>query len=200
VNTFVGIIFSTIAIYLFAFRDEIGKKIGVKFGVKYDDMPLANIKPMRYHNVIFNEDCLVTLEKDIQYHYVITHLPDLSYYNLFPLDLNISGDSSEIWDICRKKYMSIVASVLRKLNPLNKVMTIIINYPIGTLNTGLFHKMSQIKGIMKSVDYELLSHKRWKKQEDVDSRYLSYAVRDVLNFGKRNNCQCLFRFRTEYLR
>ena len=99
-------------------------------------------------NKIFNEDCLETLNRNIEYDYIFFSPPDYNELNLEP----IKDD---------KKYFSWLKNVFSEFNPRKNIVTIVISdrrYKRKTIAKHIY-----ITNIMKELRYDLLNEKIWEK-------------------------------------
>jgi hypothetical protein len=63
--------------------------------------------------ILYNEDCLKTLDRDLQYHYVITSPPDFDEIGENP-------------DETMRKWENLMYDTFSKLKPINNVVTIVL--------------------------------------------------------------------------
>ena len=120
-------------------------------------------------NKIFNEDCLETLNRNIEYDYIFFSPPDYDELNLEPIKDN-------------KKYFSWLKKVFSEFNPRKNIVTIVISdrrYKRKTIAKHLY-----VIKIMKNLGYELLSEKIWEKSRKINMFRYNYAF--VLSFAKKN--------------
>ena len=111
-------------------------------------------------NKIFNEDCLETLNRNIEYDYIFFSPPDYDELNLEP----IKDD---------KKYFSWLEKVFSKFNPRKNIVTIVISdrrYKRKTIA-----KHSCVTKIMKNLGYDLLNEKIWEKSKKINMFRYNYA-------------------------
>ena len=120
-------------------------------------------------NKIFNEDCLKTLDRNIEYDYLFFSPPD--YYEI---DLEPIKDDD--------KYFGWLEEVFSKFNPRKNVVTIVVSnrrYKRKTIT-----KHTYVTAIMKDLGYDLLNEKIWEKSREINMYRYNYAF--VLSFGKKN--------------
>ncbi|MFW6219939.1 MAG: DNA-methyltransferase [bacterium] len=119
------------------------------------------------NNLIYQEDCLLTLKnEDIIYDYIFTSPPDLNElgYDINQIDL----------------YKEFLYDRLYHMNPKKNVIT--FSLTDRKANSKILSKSFIIKDIMFSLGYDLVSHKIWCKSLKQNLYRLNYS--NVLTFGK----------------
>lgn len=116
---------------------------------------------------IYNENCLDTLKRRLEYDYVITSPPDFDEIGENP------DKSTETWT-------SLMENSLGKLNPKNGVVTIILRdrKSGGTV----IRKHQMIVDIMEKAGWEFKSQKIWVRSYNVNLYRFNYSF--VLTFKK----------------
>ncbi len=120
-------------------------------------------------NEIFNEDCLDTLDRDLEYDYVCFSPPDYDELGLTP----IKDD---------KEYHEWQEEVYSKLRPKRNVVTIVTSNRRYKRKTIAKHQ--NITSIMNKLGYDLLTEKIWMKADTINLYRYNYAF--VLSYGKGN--------------
>ena len=122
---------------------------------------------MQYKWEIYNENCLDTLKRGIEYDYVITSPPDFDEIGENP------DKSTSTWT-------DLMENSLGKLNPKNGVVTIILRdrKSGGTV----IRKHQMITEIMEKSGWILKSHKIWVRSYNVNLYRFNYSF--VLTFKK----------------
>ena len=120
-------------------------------------------------NKIFNEDCLDTIKRDLQYDYCFFSPPDYDELDLTP----IKDD---------EKYYEWMRDIYSNLNPNKNVMTIVVSN--RRYNRKTIPKHEYITNIMKDLGYDLLNEKIWEKSREINMYRYNYAF--VLCYGKKN--------------
>ena len=119
-------------------------------------------------NIIYNEDCILTLDKDLEYDYVFFSPPEYSELELEP----IRDDN---------KYFGWMEEVYSKFNPQKNVVTIVISdrrYKRKTIP-----KHQYVTDIMKNLGYDLLNQKIWEKSKAINIYRYNYAF--VMSYGRK---------------
>ena len=120
--------------------------------------------------MIYNEDCLDTLNRNLNYDYVITSPPDFD---------EIGADTKNI-----QPYIDFLNDRFALLNPKNNVVTIFVSdrKAEGTV----IQKHNIICDIMKNCGWELKTQKIWvKKNDTIDMFRHGYTF--ILTFGRNNS-------------
>ena len=99
-------------------------------------------------NHIYNEDCLDTLDRDLEYDYVCFSPPDYDEMGLTPLKDD-------------KEYHEWQEEVYSKLRPSKNVITVVSSNRRYKRRT--IAKHNAITNIMNKLGYDLLSEKIWMK-------------------------------------
>lgn len=120
-------------------------------------------------NQIYNEDCLDTLDRDLEYDYVCFSPPDYDELGLTP----IKDD---------KEYHEWQEEVYSKLRPSKNVITVVSSNRRYKRRT--IAKHNAITNIMNKLGYDLLSEKIWMKDSTINLYRYNYAF--VLSYGKGN--------------
>lgn len=120
-------------------------------------------------NKIFNEDCLDTIKRDLQYDYCFFSPPDYDELSLTPIK-----DDDE--------YYSWMKEIYSNLNPRKNVITIVVSN--RRYNRKTIPKHEYITSIMKDLGYDLLNEKIWEKSREINMYRYNYAF--VLCYGKDN--------------
>ena len=120
-------------------------------------------------NQIYNEDCLITLDRDLEYDYVCFSPPDYDELGLTP----IKDD---------KEYHEWQEEVYSKLKPKKNVVTIVSSNRRYKRRT--IAKHNAITNIMNKLGYDLLAEKIWMKDSTINLYRYNYAF--VLSYGKGN--------------
>lgn len=116
--------------------------------------------------MIYNEDCLVTLNRKLDYDYVITSPPDYSELGFDTTELN--------------KYKSFLNDRLSKLYPKGNLATIFVSNRKD--NGGIIEKDRIIIDIMLGSGWQLQSKKIWVKRYTIDQIRPGYT--NILTFRK----------------
>ena len=124
-------------------------------------------KNMQHNWEIYNENCLDTLKRDIEYNYVITSPPDFDEIGENP------DKSTDTWT-------SLMENSLGKLNPKNGVVTVILRdrKSGGTV----IRKHQMIIDIMEKSGWEFKSQKIWVRSYNVNLYRFNYSF--ILTFKK----------------
>ena len=120
-------------------------------------------------NKIFNEDCLDTIKRDLQYDYCFFSPPDYDELGMTPIK-----DDDEYYEWMRDIYSN--------LNPRKNVVTIVVSN--RRYNRKTIPKHEYITSIMKDLGYDLLNEKIWEKSREINMYRYNYAF--VLCYGKGN--------------
>tara|TARA_Y100000004_G_scaffold103008_1_gene115554 strand:+ start:392 stop:1045 length:654 start_codon:yes stop_codon:yes gene_type:complete len=120
-------------------------------------------------NKIFNEDCLDTIKRDLQYDYCFFSPPDYDELSMTPIK-----DDDEYYEWMRDIYSN--------LNPRKNVVTIVVSN--RRYNRKTIPKHEYITSIMKDLGYDLLNEKIWEKSREINMYRYNYAF--VLCYGKGN--------------
>jgi DNA modification methylase len=118
-------------------------------------------------NKIFNEDCLKTLDRNLEYDYLFFSPPDYNEIGLEP----VKDDD---------KYFGWLKDIFSKFNPRKNVVTIVTSNRRYKRKT--IAKHSHITEVMKNLGYDLLNEKIWEKSKKINMFRYNYAV--ILCFGK----------------
>jgi DNA modification methylase len=121
-------------------------------------------------NEIYNEDCLKTNNRGLEYHYVITSPPDF----------NELGDGP-ITDEVIYQYKEFLKERLAGLNPINGRVTIFVSDRKANLT--ILQKHVWIKEIMEEFGWNLQTQKIWVKTEEIDQIRLGYTF--ILTFNNK---------------
>jgi DNA modification methylase len=117
-------------------------------------------------NNIFNEDCIVTLNRKLEYDYVITSPPDFEEIDMDVLDI-----------ILYKRFLN---DRLSLLNPKGNLATIFVTNRKS--NGGIIEKDRMIIDIMLSNGWQLQSKKVWIKSYKINQFRPNYT--NILTFRK----------------
>ena len=104
-------------------------------------------------NKIFNEDCLDTIKRDLQYDYCFFSPPDYDELGMTPIK-----DDDEYYEWMRDIYSN--------LNPRKNVVTIVVSN--RRYNRKTIPKHEYITNIMKDLGYDLLNEKIWEKSREIN--------------------------------
>ena len=117
--------------------------------------------------MIYNEDCLETLNRNLEYDYIITSPPDFD---------EIGADTKNI-----TPYIDFLKERIQKFNPKGNVVTIFVSdrKAAGTV----IQKHMIICELMKYCGWELKSQKLWVKKEDTIDMY-RHGYTFILTFSK----------------
>jgi DNA modification methylase len=121
-------------------------------------------------NTIYNEDCLQTNDRGLEYHYVITSPPDFDEL----------GDN-EITDDVVETYKEFLKDRLAGLNPINGRVTIFVSDRKANLT--ILQKHVWIKDIMEELGWNFQTQKIWVKTEEIDQIRLGYTF--ILTFNNK---------------
>ena len=121
-------------------------------------------------NILFNEDCILTQTKNLDYHYVITSPPDFDEIG-----------ENDITDEVIQKYKLFLTQRLGTLKPINGRITIFVSdrKANGTVN----QKHVWIKEIMEDLGWNLQTQKIWVKTEEIDQFRFGYTF--ILTFNNK---------------
>lgn len=117
--------------------------------------------------MIYNEDCRITLARNLSYDYIFCVPPDYSELNLVPIK-NFSD------------YNDFLVSIFRLFNPRKNVVTIAITD--RKYNGTIIPKHSMIIDIMEALDWRLISQKIWCKSFNQNLYRLNYSF--VMSFAR----------------
>ena len=117
-------------------------------------------------NKLYNEDCLVTLNRNLDYDYVITSPPDFS---------ELGWETTEI-----NKYTNFLKERLGKLNPKGNLVTIFISNRKS--DGGIIEKDRLVIDIMLDKGWYLQSKKIWVKSYKINQFRPNYT--NILTFRK----------------
>ena len=120
-------------------------------------------------NKFFNEDCLKTLDRNLEYDYLFFSPPDYNEMGLEP----VKDDD---------KYFGWLKEIFSKFNPRKNVVTIVTSNRRYKRKT--IAKHFHITEIMENLGYNLLNEKIWEKSRKINMFRYNYAV--VLCFGINN--------------
>jgi site-specific DNA-methyltransferase (adenine-specific)/modification methylase len=117
--------------------------------------------------MIYNEDCLDTLNRNLDYDYIITSPPDFD---------EIGADTKNI-----NPYVEFLKSRFEKFNPNGNVVTIFVSdrKAEGTV----IQKHNIICELMKYCGWDLKSQKVWVKKEDTIDMY-RHGYTFILTFSR----------------
>jgi DNA modification methylase len=120
--------------------------------------------------MIYNEDCLDTLNRNIEYDYIITSPPDFD---------EIGADTKNI-----QPYIDFLKERFSLFNPKNNVVTIFVSdrKAEGTV----IQKHMIICDIMKDNGWDLKTQKIWVKKEDTIDMF-RHGYTFILTFGRNNS-------------
>jgi site-specific DNA-methyltransferase (adenine-specific) len=120
--------------------------------------------------MIYNEDCLDTLNRNIEYDYIITSPPDFD---------EIGADTKNI-----QPYIDFLKERFSLFNPKNDVVTIFVSdrKAEGTV----IQKHMIICDIMKDNGWDLKTQKIWVKKEDTIDMF-RHGYTFILTFGRNNS-------------
>jgi DNA modification methylase len=120
--------------------------------------------------MIYNEDCLDTLNRNIEYDYIITSPPDFD---------EIGADTKNI-----QPYIDFLKERFSLFNPKNDVVTIFVSdrKAEGTV----IQKHMIICDIMKENGWDLKTQKIWVKKEDTIDMF-RHGYTFILTFGRNNS-------------
>ena len=120
--------------------------------------------------MIYNEDCLDTLNRNLEYDYVITSPPDFD---------EIGADTKNI-----QPYIDFLKERFSLFNPKNDVVTIFVSdrKAEGTI----IQKHNIICSIMSDNGWVLKSQKIWVKKEDTIDMF-RHGYTFILTFGRNNS-------------
>ena len=119
-------------------------------------------------NKVYNENCLLTLKRNIDYNYVFFSPPEYSELNLIP----IKDD---------ELYFNFLRLIISKLKPINNSVTIVVSDRRYKAKTIPKHMI--IINIMYDFGYDLLNEKIWQKSDKINLYRYNYAF--VLSFAKK---------------
>jgi site-specific DNA-methyltransferase (adenine-specific) len=120
--------------------------------------------------MIYNEDCLDTLNRNLEYDYIITSPPDFD---------EIGADTKNI-----QPYIDFLKERFSLFNPKNDVVTIFVSdrKAEGTV----IQKHNLISNIMHENGWLLKSQKIWVKKEDTIDMF-RHGYTFILTFGRNNS-------------
>ncbi len=120
--------------------------------------------------MIYNEDCLDTLNRNIEYDYIITSPPDFD---------EIGADTKNI-----QPYIDFLKERFSLFNPKNDIVTIFVSdrKAEGTV----IQKHMIICDIMKENGWDLKTQKIWVKKEDTIDMF-RHGYTFILTFGRNNS-------------
>ena len=116
--------------------------------------------------LLYNEDCLKTLQRDIEYDYVVASPPDFN---------EITGDSKTNFS-----YTDFLKSFVELLNPKGNFVSICISDRKS--NGQVISKSSMVIEVFKSLGYILHTHKIWVKSTGTDMFRMNYQ--HLLTFSR----------------
>ena len=123
--------------------------------------------------LLYNEDCLKTLERDIEYDYVVASPPDFN---------EITGDSKTNFS-----YTDFLKSFAELLNPKGNFVSICIS---DRKSGGqVISKHSMVIDVFKSLGWILHTHKIWVKSTGIDMFRLNYQ--HLLTFSRKKQTRAL---------
>jgi len=120
-------------------------------------------------NTIYNEDCLLTLDRELEYDYVFFSPPEYSELNLEP----IKDD---------EKYFGWLEEIYSKFNPRKNLVTIVISDRRFKRKT--IPKHQYCTDIMKNLGYDLLNQKIWEKSREINMFRYNYAF--VMSYARKS--------------
>ena len=109
-------------------------------------------------NQIYNEDCIQTNKKELEYNYVITSPPDLDELG----EMDITEDVIN-------KYKQFLKDRLAGLKPINNYITVFVSD--RKANGKVYQKHVWITNIMQELGWDLYSQKIWVKDFDNANLY-----------------------------
>lgn len=116
---------------------------------------------------LFNEDCLETLQRGLQYHYVITSPPDFD-------EIGENPDESKV------KWEKLMRDTFSTLNPINNVVTIILR---DRKSGGkIVKKHTFITNLMEELGWVHKSQKIWVRSKNANLYRFNYSF--ILTFKK----------------
>lgn len=121
-------------------------------------------------NEIYNEDCLQTNDRGLNYHYVITSPPDFDEIG-----------EGKITDEIIREYKEFLKERLSGLNPINGRVTIFVSDRKANLT--ILQKHVWIKEIMEELGWNFQTQKIWVKTEEIDQIRLGYTF--ILTFNNK---------------
>ncbi|NBP01214.1 MAG: site-specific DNA-methyltransferase [Proteobacteria bacterium] len=117
--------------------------------------------------VLYNENCLETLNRGLQYHYVITSPPDFD-------EIGENPDES------KKKWENLMYETFSKLNPINNVVTIVLR---DRKSGGkIVKKHTFITNTMEELGWIHKSQKIWVRSKNANLYRFNYSF--VLTFKR----------------
>jgi DNA modification methylase len=108
-------------------------------------------------NQIYNEDCIQTNERALNYHYVITSPPDMDELG-----------ESDMRDTDIVTYKEFLKSTFTGLNPINECITMFVSD--RKANGRVYQKHYWVTEIMQELGWRLYTQKIWVK--DYDNAYI----------------------------
>lgn len=115
-------------------------------------------------NIIYNEDCLLTLARNLVYDYVFCVPPDFAELGMDP------GNHSS--------YYTWLLNILSKLVPTSRVVTIAITD--RKFKSTIIPKHAEIIKIMQSLNYSYIAQKLWSRTAKRNLYRLTYTF--VMSF------------------
>lgn len=122
-------------------------------------------------NKIYNEDCFITNQRNLDYDYVITSPPDFEEL-----------EKETITDEVLLQYKTFLKQRLSNLNPKNKFVTIFVSN--RKANKTIIQKNIFISEIMEELGWNLHSQKIWVKTYKIDLYRPGFTY--ILTFNKPN--------------
>lgn len=126
-------------------------------------------------NFLWNEDCRVTLKRDLVHDYVFTSPPDFEEIGMSPRS--------------EKEYSDFLRSVFSLCRPTTGIIT--VAFTDRKHDSRIVSKSNILKNLMFSLDHKLLSHKILVKSTGINMFRLNYM--NVLSFGKGKTKQWMAR-------
>lgn len=118
-------------------------------------------------NTVYNEDCLITLERKLAYDYVFCVPPDLAELGMDPRE-------------ALKTYYTWLASIISKFNPSSQIVTIAITD--RKYKSRILPKHAEIIEMMREFNYEYISQKLWSRTSKRNLYRLTYTF--VMTFAR----------------
>ncbi len=117
-------------------------------------------------NIIFNEDCLLTLARNLAYDYVFCVPPDFAELGMDPKNL----ESYNLW----------LLNIFSKLTPTSQIITVAITD--RKFHSQIIPKHASIISIMQSLNYSYISQKLWSRTAKRNLYRLTYTF--VMTFAR----------------
>jgi DNA modification methylase len=120
--------------------------------------------------MIYNEDCLTTLKRGLEYDYIITSPPDLD-------EIGFTTDAKGVTD-----YSNFLHERFKEFNPKNNVVTIINRD--RKANGSVIRKHDYINIIMTELGWTLKTQKIWVRSYKANLYRFNYAFIQTYKRGK----------------